>query len=62
MFLGFNRKIGKYWQNKTYVNHCAVLWILMGSDPHYLPDPGRHPGHADPNRYQLQAYEKVDKL
>jgi hypothetical protein len=57
MFLGFNRKIGKYWQNKTYVNHCAVFWIRIGSDPHYLPDPDRHPGHADLYWYQLQAYE-----
>jgi hypothetical protein len=41
------------------VNYCAVLWIQIGSDTQYLPDPerDRHPEHADLNRYQLQAYE-----
>jgi hypothetical protein len=39
------------------------IWIII------LPDPGRdrHPGHADPDpanpdRYQVQANENVEKL
>jgi hypothetical protein len=45
-----------------------VLWIWIGSDLHHFDGSGsdRHPGHADPDpadpdRYQFQAYEKVDK-
>jgi hypothetical protein len=27
-----------------------------------LPDPDQRPGHADPDRYQFQANDKVNKL